>query len=129
MIDPADKHAHPLVPVYSPELFRGTADYYARFRPRYPPVLLDAIERTVGLDHGGHLLDLACGTGEVSVALAERVSAIWAIDLEPEMVAVARQTLSGAASGAFTGWSAELKMRSCPTTTSIWLRWGAPSTG
>ena len=91
MIDPADEHVHPLIPVYSPELFRGTADDYARFRPRYPPVLLAAIERTVGLDHDGPLLDLACGTGEVSVALADRVSDIWAIDLEPEMVAVARR--------------------------------------
>jgi ubiquinone/menaquinone biosynthesis C-methylase UbiE len=53
--------------------------------------LLDAIERTVGLDHGDSLLALACGTGEVSLALADRVTDIWAIDLEPEMVAVARQ--------------------------------------
>ena len=87
----AERHAHPPIPVYSPELFRGTAEYYSRFRPRYPPVLLDAIERTVGLDRGDSLLDLACGTGEVSLALADRVTDIWAIDLEPEMVAVARQ--------------------------------------
>lgn len=87
----ADRHAHPLVPVYSPELFRGTAEYYSRFRPRYPPVLLDAIERMVGLDRNDSLLDLACGTGEVSLALADRVSEIWAIDLEPEMVAMARR--------------------------------------
>jgi ubiquinone/menaquinone biosynthesis C-methylase UbiE len=86
-----EKHAHQLVPVYSPELFRGTAEYYARFRPRYPPVLLDAIERTVSLDSGDALLDLACGTGEISLALADRLTDIWAIDLEPEMVAMARQ--------------------------------------
>jgi cyclopropane fatty-acyl-phospholipid synthase-like methyltransferase len=77
---PVEKHAHPLVPDYSSELFRGTAEYYSRFRPRYPPVLLDAIERTVGLDRGGALLDLACGTGEVSLALADRVTDMWAID-------------------------------------------------
>jgi len=84
-----DRHAHPLVPTHSPDLFRGTAEYYSRFRPRYPPVLIDAIERTVGA--GDPLLDLACGTGEVSLSLADRVTEIWAIDLEPEMVAVARQ--------------------------------------
>lgn len=87
----ADRYSHPLIPVYSPELFRGTAEYYSRFRPRHPPVLLDAIERTVGLDHGDSLLDLACGTGEVSLALADRVTDMWAIDLEPQMVAVTRQ--------------------------------------
>jgi ubiquinone/menaquinone biosynthesis C-methylase UbiE len=87
----AEKHAHPVNPVYSSELFRGTAEYYSRFRPRYPPILLDAIERTVGLDHGDSLLDLACGTGEVSFAFADRLTDIWAIDLEPEMVAVAKR--------------------------------------
>ncbi|HKT02305.1 MAG TPA: class I SAM-dependent methyltransferase [Rugosimonospora sp.] len=84
-------HPHPLVPVYSPELFRGTAEYYARFRPRYPPALLDAIAQTVGLDQGDTLLDLACGTGDVCLALADRISEIWAIDLEPEMVAVGQR--------------------------------------
>jgi ubiquinone/menaquinone biosynthesis C-methylase UbiE len=54
-------------------------------------VLLDAIERTVGLDPGDPLLDLACGTGEVALAFADRLTDIWAIDLEPEMVAVARR--------------------------------------
>lgn len=85
-------HAHPLVPVYSPELFRGTAGYYSRFRPRYPAVLIDAIERTVGLGFADPLLDLACGTGEVALAFADRVADIWAIDLEPEMVEVAKQS-------------------------------------
>lgn len=87
----AEKHAHPSTPTYSPELFRGTAEYYTRFRPRYPPVLLDAIGRAVGLDPAGALLDLACGTGEVTLALADRVAGLWAIDQEPEMVAVARR--------------------------------------
>lgn len=87
----AERHAHPLSPVYSPDVFRGTAECYSRFRPRYPPALLDAIERTVGLGRGDSLLDLACGTGEVSLALADRVAGMWAIDLEPEMVAVARR--------------------------------------
>lgn len=87
----SELHAHPLVPVYSPELFKGTAEYYSRFRPRYPAVLIDAIERVVGLSPSDPLADLACGTGEVSLAFADRVADIWAIDLEPEMVAKARQ--------------------------------------
>jgi methylase of polypeptide subunit release factors len=52
---------------------------------------LDAIERTVALDRAGSPLDLACGTGEVSLALSDRVAEIWAIDLEPETVAEARR--------------------------------------
>lgn len=87
----AEMHAHQLAPVYSRELFQGTAEYYSRFRMRYPPVLLDAIERTVGLAYGDPLLDLACGTGEIAHAFADRVIDIWAIDSEPEMVAIGRQ--------------------------------------
>lgn len=92
---PAERYAHPLVPEYPPELFRGTAGYYARFRPRYPAVLLDAIRRHVDLDHAGALLDLACGTGEVALAFADSVEEIWAIDLEPEMIDMARRAAAG----------------------------------
>jgi len=75
--------------VHEDELYRGTAEYYARFRPRYPAVVLEAISH---LDqYGAPLLDLACGTGEVSLALADRVAEIWAIDVEPEMVAIAQR--------------------------------------
>lgn len=87
----AELHAQPLVPVYSPELFKGTAEYYSRFRPQYPAVLVDAIERATGLGPADPFLDLACGTGEVSLAFAGRVAGMWAIDLEPEMIAMARQ--------------------------------------
>jgi ubiquinone/menaquinone biosynthesis C-methylase UbiE len=87
----AEMHAHQLAPVYSHELFQGTAEYYSRFRMRYPPVLLDAIDRRVGLTYGDPLLDLACGTGEIALAFADRLTDIWAIDLEPEMVEMGRQ--------------------------------------
>lgn len=69
-------------------MFRGTAEFYARFRPRYPALLLDAIERAVGIGPDVPVLDLACGTGEVALAFADRVSDIWAVDLEPEMIAI-----------------------------------------
>ena len=70
-----ERHAHPLIPDYSPELFRGTAGYYSRFRPRYPPVLLDAIERTVG----GFELDLRNTLAALAPAglLTETISAYF----------------------------------------------------
>lgn len=87
----AERHAHPLAPAYPAELFRGTAEYYARFRPSYPAVLLEAIRTAVELDRAGAMLDLACGTGEVALAFADSVPEIWALDLEAEMIAVARR--------------------------------------
>jgi len=57
----------------------------------YPWRLLDTLRWRVGVNGKGRLLDLACGTGEVAFALGQDFSEIWAIDLEPEMIATARQ--------------------------------------
>ena len=39
----------------------------------------------------GVLLDLACGPGRVALDLANAFETVWAVDLEPEMVAVGKQ--------------------------------------
>jgi SAM-dependent methyltransferase len=67
---------------YRKDLYRGTAEYYDRFRPRYPGVLLDDLRARVRLDGTGRLLDLACGTGHVAFALAGDVAEVWAVDQE-----------------------------------------------
>lgn len=86
-----DEFRHALVPNHPARAFSGTADYYSRFRPRYPRRLLDPLRWRTGIDGTGRLLDLACGTGEVAFALCQDFREIWAIDLEPEMVATARR--------------------------------------
>jgi ubiquinone/menaquinone biosynthesis C-methylase UbiE len=40
---------------------------------------------------GRRVLDVGCGTGRWSAALAERGSRVWGIDVSPEMVELARQ--------------------------------------
>jgi hypothetical protein len=52
-------------------LFTGTATYYSRFRPRYPPELLRLLVEHAGLDGTGRLLDLGTGPG------AEDVDESW----------------------------------------------------
>jgi ubiquinone/menaquinone biosynthesis C-methylase UbiE len=84
------EHAHQLNPAYSPDLFRGTADSYSRFRPAYPAILVSAVERAASLGPDTPLADIACGTGEVALAFADRLTDVWAIDLEPEMVEAGR---------------------------------------
>jgi SAM-dependent methyltransferase len=68
-------------------LFTGTASYYARFRPRYPPELLRLLVEHAGLDGTGRLLDLGTGPGFLAVPLAEHVAEVVAVDPEPEMLA------------------------------------------
>ena len=70
------------------DAFAGTASDYARYRPPYPEGLLSALLARAGNRTGGRLLDLACGPGRVALAVADRFSEVWAVDLEPEMVAV-----------------------------------------
>ena len=76
-------------PVFRPDLYRGTASYYDRFRLRYPDALLDDLCRRTSVDGAGRLLDVACGPGTVTFALRDRFAAVWAVDQEPETIAFA----------------------------------------
>jgi len=67
--------------------FKGTAWYYARFRPGYPAELIARLAERAGLDSTGRLLDLGCGTGPLAVPLAPYVDEVVAVDPEPEMLA------------------------------------------
>jgi len=67
--------------------FRGTAWYYTRYRPGYPPELIERLATAAGLDGTGRLLDLGTGTGLLAVALAPHVDEVVAVDPEPEMLA------------------------------------------
>lgn len=63
---------------------RGGADY-ARFRPGYPPELVDVLvdaapDTTVAIDVG-------CGTGKLTVRLAERFDAVVGIDPSEDQLA------------------------------------------
>ncbi len=67
-------------------LFAGTAWHYARYRPGYPPAFLDHLIQRLGLDGTGRLLDLGCGTGQLTLPLAAHVAEAVGMDLEPEML-------------------------------------------
>jgi SAM-dependent methyltransferase len=76
---------------FGPDLYRGTAGYYDRYRPPYPADLIDNLAALAGGDGTGRLLDLACGTGQVCFALRGGFAEIWAVDLEPEMISLVKQ--------------------------------------
>jgi ubiquinone/menaquinone biosynthesis C-methylase UbiE len=86
-------------PRFRPDLYRGTASYYDRFRVPYPQQLLDDLAARCMADGQGSLLDLACGPGLISFALRSRFREVWAVDQEPDMISFAQRKASDAGIG------------------------------
>jgi SAM-dependent methyltransferase len=86
---------------FAPDLYRGTAGYYDRYRLSYPPALIADLLRRTAPSGAGRLLDVACGTGQLTFALRDRFAEVWAVDQEPDMVEVV--AAKAAAAGADTG--------------------------
>ena len=77
-------------PHFRDDLYRDTARDYDRYRPPYPQALVDDLAVRCGADGTGAMLDLACGTGQLSFALHGKFRHIWAVDQEPDMIALVR---------------------------------------
>jgi SAM-dependent methyltransferase len=77
-------------------LFTGTAWHYARYRPGYPEEFFADLIARFHLDGTGRLLDLGCGTGQLTIPLAEHVAAAIGMDPEPEMLAEAARQAQAA---------------------------------
>jgi SAM-dependent methyltransferase len=76
---------------FSTGLYAGTADDYDRFRLPYPQVMLDDMLGRIKPSGSGRLLDLACGTGQLTFAIARFFGDVWAVDQEADMVEKVRQ--------------------------------------
>src|SRR5271169_3624675 len=61
---------------------RAAADYQ-RTRPVCPPQLFDDLIDLAGLEAGGRVIEIGCGTGQATVPLAERGLAAAEPDTEP----------------------------------------------
>ena len=77
-------------PAFRKDLYRGAGLDYDQFRVSYPQDLIaDLLDRT-GADGSGRMLDLACGTGQLTFAVRGKFAEIWAVDQEPDMITVVR---------------------------------------
>jgi SAM-dependent methyltransferase len=87
---------------FQPDLFRGCAGYYERFRLPYPEAMVTDLVRRARVREGGRLLDLACGTGQLAFPLRGWFGEVWAVDQEPDMAGAvaARAAAEGPAEGA-----------------------------
>jgi SAM-dependent methyltransferase len=74
-------------------LFDSVAEEYDRVRPSYPAELVDAACAAGNLSSGSQVVEVGCGTGKLTVALAERGLRVQAIDPGGELVEIARRGL------------------------------------
>ncbi|WP_037305895.1 class I SAM-dependent methyltransferase [Amycolatopsis orientalis] len=73
------------------------AGFYRRYRRGYPEAVLDALVTEFGLTTEDTVLDLGCGTGQLTLPLAARTRAVVGMDPEPDMLAQARNAAAGVA--------------------------------
>lgn len=71
--------------------FSRLAGRYASFRPHYPPALFDYLAQLCHQRQSAW--DCACGTGQATLALAERFEAVIATDASPQQLAAAPQNV------------------------------------
>jgi ubiquinone/menaquinone biosynthesis C-methylase UbiE len=82
-------------PEFRSDLYQGTARFYDECRVPYPQPLLDELCRRAGTTGVGRLLDLACGTGQITFRLASNFAEVWAVDQERETVEFASEKAAG----------------------------------
>jgi trans-aconitate methyltransferase len=72
--------------------FRGeVADFYHKYRRGYPPAVIAAVADAFELTREDVVVDLGCGTGQLTLPIAGRVRAVAGVDPEPDMLAQARR--------------------------------------
>ena len=74
--------------------FNQDALLYDRMRPAYPAQLIDDLVVMSGPRRGGRVLEVGCGTGQATEALARRGYRIDCVELGANLAAVARNRLS-----------------------------------
>jgi SAM-dependent methyltransferase len=65
-----------------------------QYRPTYPPAVFDILDE-LAVDEPRRVLDVGCGTGLLARPLAERVEAVDALDVSPEMIDWGRRLPGG----------------------------------
>jgi 16S rRNA A1518/A1519 N6-dimethyltransferase RsmA/KsgA/DIM1 with predicted DNA glycosylase/AP lyase activity len=75
-------------------LFDQAATAYDETRPGYPPKLIDKLVELAALPEKARILEIGCGTGQITRPLAARGYDIVAIELGEQLARVARENLA-----------------------------------
>lgn len=76
-------------------VFDEVADEYDRTRPMYPDALVDRACEIAGLGSGDPVLEIGCGTGQLTRSLAARGLRVTAVEPGGNLIRLAGQNLEG----------------------------------
>jgi SAM-dependent methyltransferase len=80
-------------------VFDEVADEYDRTRPMYPDALVDRACEVAGLGYGDPVLEIGCGTGQLTRSLVARGLRVTAVEPGGNLIRLAGQNLAGTGSG------------------------------
>ena len=78
------------------KVFDEMAAEYDRHRPTYPDELVDQACRVAGIRSGDRVLEVGCGSGQLTRGLVARGLHVTAVEPGTSLIALARQNLEGA---------------------------------
>ena len=79
-------------------VFDEVADEYDRTRPMYPDALVDRACEVAGLGSGDPVLEIGCGTGQLTRSLVARGLRVTAVEPGGNLIRLAGQNLAGTGS-------------------------------
>lgn len=79
-------------------VFDEVADEYDRARPMYPDALVDRACEVAGLGSGDPVLEIGCGTGQLTRSLVARGLRVTAVEPGGNLIRLAGQNLAGTGS-------------------------------
>ena len=77
-------------------VFNEVAAEYDRHRPSYPDELIDQACQAARIGSGDHVLEVGCGSGQLTRSLAARGLHVTALEPGENLIALARRNLAGA---------------------------------
>ena len=84
-------------------VFDEVADEYDRARPRYPDALVDRACEVAGLGYGDPVLEIGCGTGQLTRSLVARGLRVTAVEPGGNLIRLAEQNLADTDTNTGTG--------------------------
>src|SRR6201993_723061 len=84
-------------------VFDEVADEYDRTRPLYPDALVDRACEVAGLGSGDPVLEIGCGTGQLTRSLVARGLRVTAVEPGGNLLRLAGQNLAGPGPGLGSG--------------------------